>query len=304
MDLNHVAVFVRVVEAGSFTAAGEALGLPKSSVSRTVSRLEDELGIRLLARTTRSLHLTDTGRAYYERARHALASLDEAAASVVDEGTEARGIVRMTAATGIGSAELAIQISEFTKLYPDIHVELAITGRTVDLIEEGFDLALRGGVLEDSDLVARTIGKTDFGLFASPAYLEAHGEPRTLAELAAHRCILYKGRAGRDTWTLSDEHGTPESVEVKGPINVDETIFVRQAVEVGAGIGLLPLVVLARCQKAGYLDTLVRVLPNYARRGGQIHLVTPALDLLPRRVKLLRDFLAEKLTPIYAVGCA
>lgn len=304
LNLNHVAVFVQVVEAGSFTAAGEALGLPKSSVSRTVSKLEDELGVRLLARTTRSLHLTDAGRVYYDRVRNALASLDEAAAAAVDDVLEPRGVVRVTGSAGIGSGELAVHIAEFVRQYPQIHVELSITGRTVDLLEEGFDLAVRGGTPEDSDLVARTVGASDFGVFASRAYLDAFGAPETPAELSERACVLYKGRAGRSTWTLSDTAGNETKVPVRGPINVDEMLFVRQAVEAGAGIGMLPLVVLASCQRAGHVDALVRVLPEYATRGGVLYLVTPPLDMVPQRVKLLRDFLYERLAATYGRNAA
>lgn len=299
LNLNHVAVFVEVVEAGSFTAAGKALGLPKSSVSRTVSKLEEELGVRLLARTTRRLHLTDAGRAYFERARGALATLDEAAASAVDDVVEPRGVVRVTASAGVGSSELAFHLAEFTRRYPRIHIELSLTGRTVDLMEEGFDLAVRGGTLDDSDLVARTIGETDFGIFASRAYVEEFGAPESLEELRSRPCVLYKGRSGRATWTLTDGAGEVTAVEVRGPINVDETLFVRQAIEAGAGLGTLPLVVLAPCQREGHLNNLVRVLPEYAVRGGSLYLVTPALNLVPHRVKLLRDFLYERLAEAY-----
>lgn len=304
MDLNHVAVFVRVVEAGSFTAAGESLGLPKSSVSRTVARLEEDLGVRLLQRTTRSLHLTDTGRTYYERARNAIASLDEAAGVASDEGTVPRGVVRMTAPGGFGGNELAEVLVEFARRYPEIHVELALTGRYVDLVEEGFDIALRGGKLEDSSLIAKRLGKTDFGLFAAPRYLEERGTPTSLDDLAAHACVLHHARGGRAEWTLTDEAGVATTLDVRGAISVDETDFVRQAVEAGAGIGLLPLMVAAKCAAAGFGNRLVRVLPAYARRGGAIHVVTPPLENLPRRARLLRDFLIERLTPLYSYGAS
>ena len=207
--------------------------------------------------------------------------------------------MRVTSAAGVGSGELATCIAAFVRQYPSIHVEVSMTGRTVDLLEEGFDLAVRGGTLEDSDLVARMVGVTDFGLFASPSYVAELGAPTSLEELKTRPCVLYKGRAGRTTWTLSDDGGAVTAVEVRGPINVDETLFVRQAVEAGAGIGLLPLVVLASCQRAGRLQTLVRVLPEYAVRGGALYLVTAPLELVPRRVLLLRDFLHERLSVTY-----
>ncbi len=296
MDLNHIAVFVRVVEVGSFTAAGDALGLPKSSVSRIVARLEEDLGVRLLQRTTRSLHLTDTGRRYYERARQALSGLDEASTLAADDGTALRGVVRMTAPVDIGAMSLAELLARFTTSYPEVHVELSLTGRFVDLVDEGFDLAIRGGRLEDSSLIARKVGTSDFGLFASPQYIERRGEPASLEALREHACVMLRGRDGRADWELTDESGTMTTVSVRGPLSADELIFVRQAIEAGAGVGTLPLSTVAKCARAGHSTQLVRVLPTYAIKGGAMYVVTPPLEFAPRRVLVLRDFLVEQLT--------
>src|SRR4051812_35490738 len=150
IDLNRVRTFVRVVEDGSFPAAARRLGLPKSSVSRSVTALEEELGVRLLQRTTRSLHLTDAGRAYFTRVREALAGVDEATADVAEMGSVPRGTVRMTAPIDGGELPLAELVAEFVQRHPAIHVDLIMTARRVDLIDEGIDLALRAGPLEDS----------------------------------------------------------------------------------------------------------------------------------------------------------
>lgn len=297
-DLNQVATFVRVVEAGSFTAAALVLGLPKSSVSRAVARLEDELGVRLLQRTTRSLHLTDTGRAFYERSRSALASLDEAAGHAADEGASPRGTVRLTAPIDIGIFDLAETLAEFLAAHPAIRVELSLTGRYVDLVAEGFDLAIRGGELEDSSLVARKVGEGDFGLFASPSYLARRGTPVTVAELATHDFVLQRGRAGVARMHLTDAEGNVHVVEPHGPVEVDELLFVRQAIEAGIGIGLLPVSVQPRCAKAG--SVLVPVLPHHRRRGGAVYVVSPPIEQLPRRVLVLREFLIERLKRVVA----
>lgn len=166
VDLNRIAVFARVVEAGSFTAAAAALGLRKSSVSRSVAALEAELGIRLLQRTTRKLSVTDAGRAYYDRARDALAGLDEARQAVSSLGAEPRGLVRVTAPVDL-AGDLAAVTSAFLRAHPDVRIEMLLTARYVDLVKEGFDLAVRAGALTDSSLLARKLGDADLGLFAS-----------------------------------------------------------------------------------------------------------------------------------------
>ncbi len=152
MDLNHVAVFARVVELESFTAAAKQLGLPKSSVSRTVTRLEDELGVRLLQRTTRKLHLTEAGQAYYERARASLTGLEEAASAATNLSAEPRGTVRMSAPADMGIMNLGDLVARFVRKYPLVHVEISLSSRFVDLVAEGFDLALRAGKMADSKL--------------------------------------------------------------------------------------------------------------------------------------------------------
>ncbi len=179
MDLNRISVFVRVVEAGTFTAAAAALGVRKSSVSRSVAALEASLGIRLLQRTTRKLSLTDAGRAYYERARDALAGLEEAEQAILALGAAPRGLVRVTAPVDLAS-DLAPVVSAFLRAHPAVRVEMFLTARYVDLVKEGFDLAVRAGALTDSSLLARKVADTELGLFASPAYLDTAGRPRRL----------------------------------------------------------------------------------------------------------------------------
>lgn len=300
MDLNHISVFVNVVDAGSFTAAGEVLGLPKSSVSRIVSRLEEELGVRLLQRTTRSLHLTETGRSYYERARLALAGLGEAHALAANEGPALRGTVRMTAPLDIGMMALAELLAHFGESYPDIHVELVLTNRYVDLVEEGIDLAIRAGVLEDSSLIARKVGTSDFGLYAAPSYLARRGTPTDLTALRDHACVLFGGRDGRAVWTLTDEEGRTSAIDVRGTLSVDDLLFAMKAMEAGAGIGMLPLTSIPMCASRGHASSLVRVFPNHTIRGGSLYVVTPSLELSPRRVTLLRDFLVTELSRMHA----
>jgi DNA-binding transcriptional LysR family regulator len=290
-DLNHVAVFVRVVETGSFTAAAAALGLPKSSVSRSVSRLELELGVRLLQRTTRSVHLSAAGHAYYERVSRALSGLEEARAAVSDMQATPTGVVRVTAAVDIGVNVVAGLVSRFVRKHPDIHVEMVLTGRLVNLVEEGVDLAVRAGKLDDSSLVARKVGTLEARLLAAPGYLRRRGTPKAVTDLPGHDCVLFRARRGRSTWELNGPKGV-QRVDVKGPVSADDFAFVRQMLLAGGGIGLVPWTTCAQDIERG---RLVRVLSEYAAPGGALHVVYPSARFVPQRVALLRDALVEGL---------
>ncbi|HYP76580.1 MAG TPA: LysR family transcriptional regulator [Polyangiaceae bacterium] len=298
MDLNHVAVFARVVELESFTAASKQLGLPKSSVSRTVTRLEEELGVRLLQRTTRKLHLTEAGLAYYERARVALASLEEAAAAATNSSIEPRGTVRMSAPADIGILNLGDVVARFVRKYPLVHIEISLSSRFVDLVAEGFDLALRAGQLADSSLVARKIGVDSHGVFASPAYLRRRGRPKTVADLAQHDCVLFRGRHGKSEWRLTGPHGE-ERVIVRGPLSADEMAFVQQAVSAGVGIALLPATGVRLAAARGSLPLPVRLLPEYSVGGNGLSVVSPSARFQSASVTAFRDFLVAELTALW-----
>jgi DNA-binding transcriptional LysR family regulator len=297
MDLNLVTAFVSVVEQQSFTSAARVLGLPKSSVSRRVTELEEELGVQLLHRTTRKLALTEAGRSYFEQAERALTELRAAAESATGMDVEARGIVRVTAPVDIGVMGLADVVAEFVAEYPEIHVELSLSSKIVDLVEEGFDIGIRAGRSRDSSLVARRLGNSGLGLYGSPAYLKQRGRPKTLADLAEHDCVLFRGKHGKALWRLDGPDGEPSSIEVRGRVTVDDMLFVRQAIGVGLGIGLLPTIAIATCARVGALDPVERVLPEFSMSGAEVAVVTPSGPKRPRRVTLLRDFLVKRLTP-------
>ncbi len=290
MDLNRVSTFARVAEAGSFTAAATSLGVQKSSVSRSVAALEADLGVRLLQRTTRRIRLTDAGRAYYERARDALASLEEAHQAAAALRAEPSGTVRVTATVDM-APELAAVTEAFLRQHPRVRVEVMLTARVVDLVKEGFDLAVRGGVLTDSSLMARRVGDTDFGLFAAPAYLARTGRPRRLADLARHECILYRSEGGVATWRLSGPHGE-ERVTVRGRAEGDEYGFVRSLAAAGFGIALGPLPTFGPLAREGSLE---RVLPQHALRGAPMHVVWPSRRFEPAAVVRFREALAAAL---------
>ncbi len=289
LDLNHIAAFVRVVETSSFTAAAKALGVPKSSVSRSLARLEEQLGTRLLQRTTRKLSLTDAGKAYFERVKALMTGIDEANAEASELGHSAHGTVRITAPVDMGVMVLAHILAQFAVIHPKIHVDLVLTSRMVSLVEEGFDMALRAGRLVDSSLVARKIANTDFGVFGAKSYLKKHPCPRHPKDLVDHTCILFRGVKARSTWSLSGPDGQHE-VTVTGSISADDMAFVKRVARDGLGLALLPLFSSSEEAEA---SGLLRVLPDYCQRGSPVHLVMPSSQFVPTRVTLLRDFIIE-----------
>ena len=298
VDLNRVAVFLRVVELQSFTAAAEALGLPKSSVSRSVARLEEELGVQLLQRTTRTVQLTDAGRLYFDESSRALSALDEARERLSQLDSRPQGAVRITAPVDLGALVLATLASRFVRRTPGITLEFILTGRIVNLVEEGVDLAVRAGPLRDSSLIARRVNGLEAWLFASPAYLDARGTPSSLADLAGHDCVLFRPKRGQGEWTLIGPGGQTR-VTVRGPIAADDFTFLREAVLAGAGIGLLPAV---QCEQDVARGRLVRLLPGYSGPSAPLHVVWPASRHVPKRVVLVREWLVKSLGALEATS--
>jgi DNA-binding transcriptional LysR family regulator len=292
MDLNRVTNFVRVVDHGSFTAAARVLELPKSSVSRSVAFLEKELGVTLLRRTTRKLHLTDAGRIYYDKARIALGELEDAGATVTRLGTLPQGTVRFTAPPDMAAMVLSPIIADYVRKHPKVHVDLSLSSRRIDLVEEGLDLAVRVGPLGDSSLVARKVGSTEHGLYAAKSYLRKNGRPRTVAELAEHACILYRATRGTAKWELSGPRGS-EAVQVRGPVTADDMTFVHAAVDGALGIGMLPMF---RCTAGTPIE---RVLPDYAVQGNPVHVVMPSVRHETAAIASFREFLIARLLEVH-----
>ncbi|MFO0551754.1 MAG: LysR substrate-binding domain-containing protein [Polyangiaceae bacterium] len=290
MDLRHVEVLAAVVEHGSISAAARALGLPKSSISRAVSLLEASVGSRLLQRLTRGISLTETGSAFFEKAARGLEALAEAREEVASRTAEMAGRVRVTAPPDVGAWLLAPVIAAFAAEHPKVQVECELQSRVLGLAEGGFDLALRARGVADESLVARKLRPIRFGLYASRAYLDAHGAPRRPSDLARHRCVLFRGASGRASWALHGPKGA-QTVAVSGVISGDEFVYLREAVAAGAGIGLLPEFV-AHC--AGH-KPIERVLPRFDSPIQPLFLVYPSGRYLPRRVAALRDTLLREL---------
>ncbi len=294
MDLNLIATFVRVVEAGSFTAAARTLGLPRSSVSRAITRLEESLGVALLQRTTRKLGLTPAGELYYERVRGAVLELGDASGEVSDLGKKPRGVVRMTAPPDSQDVfRLPEVLAGFIALHPKIEIELTLTARRVDLVAEHFDLALRAGQsLEDSSLLARKLMTASLGLYAAPAYLERRGTPQRFSDLTDHEFVLLDGLANVAI-ELRGPTGN-EPLSPRGPITVNDMSFAARFAAEGVGIGVLPDLNAQSFLESGALQ---HVLPEYAMLGGAVWLVTAANKQRSVAVRLLRDHLIAALTP-------
>jgi len=294
MDLNDLALFARVVEQGSFTAAAHVMALPKSSVTRGIARLEKELGVRLIQRTTRQRGVTDAGRELYERVRGAVGALEEAAEAVREQGKDPRGIVRVTANPDAAMMGLPELLVELRANLPSIHVELILTGRVVDLVAEGIDLGLRAGNLVDSSLIAKKVGSMNAALYAAKRYVKKRGKPAKLAELAEHDCVLFRGRQGHGTWQFEQPRVSETTVE--GVASVDDYWFMSRTLEAGLGIGPLPMFM-------AHGTDLERVLPDHLMRGASLQIVMPSASFVPARVAAVRDALHAHLVKVLA-ACA
>ena len=291
VDLNDVAIFARVVEAGSFTGAARQLGLPKTSVSRRVAELEREVGVRLLHRTTRALSPTDAGRVYYEQSSVALRSIEDANQQLAEARAEPSGTIRVSAPVGFAGFFLTDTTFDFLKAHPRTRVELLLTDDKLNLVEAGIDLAFRTGSLPDSTLVARKLGAAHKVLCASPDYLAEHGIPKVPADLRQHDCIIAGQALAGAQWALEGPRGT-EMVPVGGRMaaNTMEITF-RAALE-GFGIAQLPASAAGPAVANGRLQ---RVLPDYATAVGGVYAIYPSSRHLSPAVKTFVDLAAERI---------
>lgn len=303
MDLNDIVVFTKVVETKSFTGAADALGLPKSTVSRKLAQLEERLGVRLVQRTTRKLALTEIGEAYYERCARIVADIAAAEQLVTDMQSTPRGRLRVTAAVDFSTRFLGEIVAEFLAHHPDINVELEATDRVVDLIEEGFDLAVRFGPMPESTLIARKLCSVHLIPCASPAYLARRGTPRTIEELDEHDHVLFTPVSRNQTWTLvgptrggNGAGNGEQTYEFGRPARLASNNYgaVVDATRAGGGIALIAEFMVTDAIQSG---ELVRVLPGWQTRPTDVHAVYPARQNVPPRLTLFLDHLAKSLNP-------
>ncbi len=292
LDLNEVATFARVVDAGSFSAAAAQLGVPKSTVSRRVARLEERLGVRLLQRSTRRMHPTTEGERFHARIASALRTLGEAGNEVREGNAHPRGLLRVTAPVDFGQRVLGGLVARFLERYPEVSANVVLTNRVVDLVGEGFDAAVRAGRLQDSMLVARRLGSSDGVLVASTDYLDRAGVPAHPDELATHRALLFRAQGESATWSLEGPEGARAQVRATGALDADDYGFVTSATLAGGGVALVPSFHVTDALADG---RLVRVLPQWRQRSGGLHLVYPSARHLAPKVRAFRDFLLEEL---------
>lgn len=296
--LSDVAIFVCVVQSGSFTAAAQRLNLSKSVISRYVTRLEDRLGARLLTRTTRRLNLTEVGRVFYERSRLGLEAIDSAEAEVSVLQGEPRGTLRVNSPMSFGILHIAPATADFMARYPDVVVDMSFDDRQVDLIEEGFDIAVRIAADLDPGLIARRVGPCRHALVASPAYLDRHGTPRTPKELARHNVITYRYQQSPWEWEFRAPGAAPVSVPVTGRLQMNNSLAIREAVLGGVGIARTPTFVVGQDLRQGRLRAL---LPEYQLLELSIYLVYPQRQHLAPKVRAFIDFMVDRFsgTPVW-----
>jgi DNA-binding transcriptional LysR family regulator len=281
--------FVRVVEAGSFVAAAERLSISTSSLSRLIADLEQHLGARLLNRTTRRLSLTESGQAFYERCVTLLADLAEAEALAGQSAAQARGTIRLTCSHNMAERQVAPAIAAFVELHPAVRFELEVSDRVVDLVEEGFDLAIRVGAVGSDRLVARRLGSMQLLLCAAPAYLERRGIPRTPGDLAQHNALTYAYSPTPRVWRFTDATAAVHEVRVNGNLHANSAEALCAAAIGGMGVVCEPDFLLNAAVERGQL---VRLLPAYAAGGGDIWAVYPSRRHLSLKVRLFVDFIA------------
>lgn len=290
MDLNEAAVLVKVVQAGGFSAAARLLGLPTSTVSARVARLEKRLGVTLLRRTTRRLHVTEAGQLYYQHASAGLAQMLAAEAAVTEALGAPRGALRVTAPVDLGDQLLGQVMNLMRQHWPQVSVDMVLMNRHADLIGEGIDVAIRAGALRDSTLIAKRVGVALWVPFASPAHLAttpALDSPQDLR----HHCCLQFTPIGKDAWTLRNPQGSV-TVPMSGQVLVNDVGVIRSMALAGAGVALLPSYL---CQEDCDQGRLVRVLSDWHANADPIHIVYPRQSFVPPSVRVFVDLASEAL---------
>ena len=290
--LQEITFFARIVGTGSQSAAARDLGMSPAVVSRRLSALEGRLGVRLLNRTTRSLHLTHEGAAYYETCNRVLADIAEADAAVSAGRAEPRGILRVALPASFGNQHVAPLVPSFAERYPDVQLALSLSDRTVNVVEEGFDLAIRIADLADSSLAARKLAPNRRVVCASPAYLRRHGTPRTPEDLASHNCVATDFTMN---WDYRGPDGKPGSVRINGRYACDNWEVLREWALAGLGIALKSTWDVRRHLEDG---SLVSLLPGYTFASDvAIYAVYPHRRHLPAKTRAFIEFLAESFGP-------
>ncbi|RON51870.1 LysR family transcriptional regulator [Pseudomonas frederiksbergensis] len=287
--LEAMAVFMRVVERGSFSAVAREIGLSQPTISKQIGALETRLGGRLFARSTRNLSLTDEGQRYYEHCRQILAAVDNAEQSFQTGRERVAGPLRIASSGSFGRIQIAPRLHGFLRQHPDVTIDLQLSDENVDLVSEGIDIAVRIGELKDSSLVARQIGLTRRRVFAAPAYLEQHGVPATPDDLTRHNCLVFNQLEHFDTWRLEHD-GQWRSVQVKGNVRSNNSEAIRQMVLSGLGLSLSPSWLFREDLQAG---RVLALLEGYTPSSLPIHAVFAPDRRQSARVRAFTDYLRD-----------
>lgn len=297
MDFNEAAVFVKVVQAGSFSEAARQLGLPTSTISTRVARLEKRLGVTLLQRTTRRLHLTEAGTVYFHHAAQGLGYMLEAEAAIDEARQQPQGKLKVTAPADLGDSLLAGLVQRAQQEFPALELELLLTDRYIDLVAEGVDVAIRTGELRDSSLVAKSLGTILWAVFASRQYLEQSAALKDPQDLHAHHCLQFTP-IGRDAWDLNNGNS---SVTIPMPARTlaNSIGVVKAMTENGQGVALLPAFI---CKTQLVNGDLVRVLPGWQAKADPVHMAYPRQRFMPPKLRAFIDLAQAELKPKFAGG--
>ena len=293
--LTSMIVFTKVAKAGSFAAAAKELNLSRAMATKHVMQLENSLGIRLLNRTTRNLNLTEVGMVYLERCLQILDDLEETELAVTRLQTEPRGTLKITSAPFFGAYHIAPAIAAYNELYPDVNVELVLQAGYVDLIEEGFDLAILLEELTDSSLIARKLGGSQRVVCGSPSYIKKRGIPETPDDLKKHNCLVNSSMAPRDQWQFSDPvNGNTTVIKVSGTMEANVADALRMSAISGLGLVMLPTYMVGQDLRKGRLQA---ALKDWIASPLEIHAVYPHRKHLSAKVRTFVDFLHERFHP-------
>ncbi len=286
--LTRMRAFIDVVDAEGFSAAARKIGRSKALLSKYIRELEDDLGALLLNRTTRQFSLTETGQLYYKRALEIVNEIDALSQSVRESGGAISGRIKLSASRGFADTPIGQSLIDFAHAYPDTVLDISLDDTLVDLVEEGFDLAIRITQLDDSSLIARRLGSSSTKLCTSPETLEKYGSPNHPAELANLPCIVDTNHRWRNNWTFVDDDGSDLIVPVKGPIEVNSPLAAKAAILSGLGFSMIPEFAVAEELKDG---RLVCLLDSYIPNTIEIFAVYPHRRYLPAKVRTLVDYL-------------
>lgn len=287
LDLGMLKVFLAVARTGGFASGGQAVGLTRSAAGKAIKRLEERLGVRLLHRTNRRVGLTGEGQTFYHRCHQIMSELDEAEAEIRQDNSKPRGLLRLTVPETFGRRQVLPIVNAYLRDWPGLTAEISVTDRLTDLVEEGYDLAVRcGGRLSDTTLIARVIARFGAVVCAAPDYLASRGEPRTIDDLLQHSRLMLGDGGGVRPWSLTPPNGVPQRLSAVGRVHLNNGEALRQAALDGLGIAYLPSFLVGSDIEAGHLCAL---LGDHDTEQVPVHAVYPSRQHLPTKVRMLVD---------------